>query len=105
VQAALNTGVDLDVHKTRQTSLELLRRFDLVLAMEVGQVEALRTEFPAMADRIHLLTEITRGIPYSIPDPMMSNEGWTEIPAELHKLVQQGFEQIITLANDLHKKH
>ena len=102
-QAALEAGLSLDTHVTRQVSLELLRRFDLILAMEVGQVEAMRTEFPSMASKIHLLTEVARGISYSIPDPMMSDEGWSQIPAELHQLIQQGFDGIVTLANTLHK--
>ena len=42
-------GLDLPDHRSRSVSRELLQGFHLILAMERGQVEALRAEFPDLA--------------------------------------------------------
>lgn len=102
-QAALEAGLSLDGHSARQVSLELLQRFDLILAMEAGQVEAMQTEFPSEAEKIHLLAKVAGNSSYNIPDPFMTEEKAWKIAAELHHLLQQGFERITVLASKMHE--
>lgn len=102
-QAALAVGLNLSDHTARQVSLELLNGFDLVLAMESGQVEAMRVEFPALAYKICLLAEVAAGKPYNIPDPFMVEEESSKVVVELEYLIHQGFDHIITLASALHE--
>jgi protein-tyrosine phosphatase len=66
--AVQERGLDLDDHRSRRVTGDLLRAFDLVLVMEEGHREALRAEFPDLADRIHLLASMAGEI-YDIRDP------------------------------------
>jgi len=102
-QVAIEAGLRLDGHAARQVSLELLRQFDLVLAMESGQVEAMQIEFPTVADKIHLLAEAAGVSSYNIPDPFMTDEKAWKVAAELHHLIQQGFERITSLAREMYE--
>lgn len=102
-QAALVAGLNLSGHVARQVNLELLSSFDLVLAMESGQVEAMRVEFPAFTNKIRLLAEVAAGKSYNIPDPFLYDEESSNVAVELGDLIQQGFERIVTLASALHE--
>ena len=102
-QAAHAADLDLNGHVARQVSLELLSGFDLILAMESGQVEAMGVEFPILAHRIRLLAEVATGMPYDIPDPFAIGEESSNVAVELGNLVHQGFDHIVTLASVLHE--
>jgi len=101
-QAAREAGLNLDGHFARQVDLELLGRFDLILAMEAGQVEAIQVEFPAVARRIHLLSAAVGRAAYDIPDPFLSKEDARQVAAEIQALLQGGFERLTSLAAQLH---
>jgi protein-tyrosine phosphatase len=62
-------GINLRSHRSRTVSRELLQSFDLILTMERGHKEALRAEFPEIASRTFLLTEMV-GENRDIIDPM-----------------------------------
>jgi protein-tyrosine phosphatase len=62
-------GINLRSHRSRTVSRELLQSFDLILTMERGHKEALRAEFPEIAGRTFLLTEMV-GENRDIIDPM-----------------------------------
>ena len=70
----------------------------LILVMEHGQKEALRQEFPKHREKILLLSEVSRGIPYDIPDPM-ADPAIGSVAGEIYKLIEGGFEKICALAN------
>ena len=63
------TEIDLSGHRSQEVTGEILAAADLVLTMEAGQAEALRTEFPDQRSKIHLLSELA-GIQRDIPDPV-----------------------------------
>ncbi len=92
----------LAAHRTRQVDQELLDRFDLILVMEIGHLEALASEFPSACDRLNLLSEVADGSPYSILDPFDQNTDPEEVAAELVALIQNGSRHIIDLAERLH---
>ncbi len=50
-----NYGVDIDRHRSRRVTRDMIRESDLVLAMTVGHAEHLRHEYPDEASRIHTL--------------------------------------------------
>jgi len=96
VQAVLREwDIDLSAHRSRCVSQELLTSFDVILTMERGQQEALRVEFPTLADRIMLLSELV-GAMYDIPDPINGSPAEVrDIAREIELLLQQGCDQIV----------
>jgi len=87
---AAEWGLDLEGHRSRSVDQELLAASHLVLTMEVGQCEALRSEFPAYAQRIHCFAELI-GIRYDIADPIgRSVEVYRATLRELERIVSTG---------------
>ena len=97
---ATRLGINLEGHRTREVETELIQRFDLVLAMEAGQVEAMDAEFPSMTGRIFLLAEVTNEVGYDIPDPALAQDNWQTIANELDDMIIQGFDKIVGLAKE-----
>jgi protein-tyrosine phosphatase len=91
----------LESHRTRQVDSELLSRYDLSIVMEAGHKEALRSEFPALKERVYLLSEIVDGFPYDIPDPAAPGVDPDEVADELKRLIDKGLNQILRLAESL----
>lgn len=99
---ARDRGLDIKSHRSRQVNIALLSQSNLVLVMESGQKEALQVEFPKDREKIYLLSEVTDGIPYDIPDPFGPDSGThQEISNELYELIKRGFENICKLALDI----
>ncbi len=91
-------GLDLARHRSKPVTEALLPNFDLILVMETGHLEALQNEFPSHSDRIHLLSQVTEGRVYSVPDLIRSAESMMEVGGNLHRLIRSGFENICALA-------
>ncbi len=101
VLAAQALGFDLSTHLTRMVDEAMIRDSALLLVMERGQKEALITESPSRADRIYMLTEMLGGVPYDIPDPILSPAEYASILRELCGLIQQSFTRILERARTL----
>jgi len=91
-------GLDIRSHRSRVVTRELIEQSSLTLAMEHGQKEALQQEFPDQRERIFLLSEVSRGIPYDIPDPV-EDPSVGDVAGEICKLIEAGFEKLLALAN------
>lgn len=91
-------ALNLTFHKSRPITEEILAQADLILVMENNHKEAILQEFPFCADRLHLLTEVVRGVPEDIPDPYHSEETPSAISQEIIDLIDQGYHQIVQLA-------
>jgi len=104
LQVAHQLGLDgLDRHRTRQIDQDLLNHFDLIIVMEAGQKEALSTEFPAVRNRLYLLSEIVDGAVYDISDPARPGVNPDEVGWELRFLINKGKGKILELAESLSK--
>lgn len=91
-------GVDLGGHRSRLVSRPLLRPFDLILVMEVGQKEAIGVEFPELVSRVHLLYEMV-GYKRNVSDPIGgTTKDFEDTARELEDLLDRGLENIIRLA-------
>ncbi len=91
-------GFDLVMHRSRAVSKELLGSFDLILTMEIGHKEALQIEFPEVAERIYVLSEMV-DMKYDINDPIgRSVEDFRETADELDYILTKGYEKIVSLA-------
>ncbi len=93
-------GIDLREHASRPVTREMLARFNLILVMERGHKEALRIEFPQIADRVYLLSEMI-GADFEIRDPIgMSIEDFIQTRDEILQLLTISSDKIISLARD-----
>ena len=95
---ARKQGLDLSGHRSKLVSEALLSTQDLILVMESGHREALQNEFPTIMDRVYLLSQVTEGRFYDVPDPIDSAEAMLEVGEDLHELIQTGFGNIYVLA-------
>ena len=87
LQDARDRKLDIKSHRSRQVNAILLSQSNLVLVMEAGQKEALQIEFPKDREKIYLLSEVTDGISYDIPDPFGPDSGThQEISNELYRV-------------------
>jgi protein-tyrosine-phosphatase len=91
-------GLDISDHRSRSVGRELLQSFDLILTMEWGHEEAMRHEFPEVASRIHLLSEMANQSG-NVDDPYGGPaSGYEETAAQIEQLLRIGYEKIIRLA-------
>jgi protein-tyrosine-phosphatase len=98
-RAALkNYGLEINQHRARTVSRNLLESFNLILTMEQGHKEALRWEFPNLSKRIYRLTEMV-GMNYDIKDPMGGTVAdFDDTVFELDQLITEGIGKIEKLA-------
>jgi protein-tyrosine phosphatase len=99
IEDANHFGLDVRGHRSRQVTYELLSKHNLILVMEAGHKEALDIEFPDLAEKIHLLSEVVDGITYDIPDPFsLEGKHDRDVATELHRIITRGHEKIFKLA-------
>lgn len=91
-------GLDIDRHRSRRVTRDLLEESDLVLTMESNHKEALGVEFPELAGRIFLLTELV-GRSDDIADPIGGTKSdYMDTARELESILDRGFKRILQLA-------
>lgn len=98
LRIAASINISLKGHITRQVNLELLARHDLIIVMNRGHREALVFEFPAIQERVHLLSELADQLEYDVIDPATCDLKIDEVAAEILKLVYRAYPRICQLA-------
>ena len=98
---ARNHGLDLSSHRSRPVSTPLLTGSDLILVMAANHQEAIRQEFPGVADRVHLLSKAAGLAPFDVPDPYTSDEPPELVAQEIMDMIDKGYDRIITLSRTL----
>ncbi len=84
-------GLDLETHRARTVTAELLRQADLVLVMANDHKDALAAEFPFVRRKLHLVSELA-GLHYDIGDPYGKTAAAYESCArELAQLIENGY--------------
>ncbi len=97
-QAMARRGLDITGHRSREVTAALLAQFELVLTMEAGQKEALQFEFPDMAGRIYMLSEMSN-VQVAVRDPMGESARVYEAAADqIDRLILRGMDRLIKLA-------
>ncbi len=90
-------GLDISRHRSKTVTYELLELFDLILTMEPGHKEALQVEFPTVASRVFLLSEM-QGLAAPIWDPFGEPVESYEVTAQtMEKLLAKGMPRILSL--------
>lgn len=96
-------GLDVSKHKARTVTAELLDQFDLILTMEPGHKEALRVEFPRIAPRLMMVSEL-EGKEEAIEDPYgKSQEKYEETARNLERIFDKGMSKILALVGSARK--
>jgi protein-tyrosine-phosphatase len=91
-------GLDLSQHSSRIVTTNLMAQFNLILVMEANHKEALHYEFPALAERIFMLSEMT-GKKVSVDDPIgLDMIAYRKCADEIQKWIERGWENILRLA-------
>ena len=96
IQKAQLLGLDIQEHRSRIVTAELLKNTDMVIVMEQGQKEALQNEFLQDAEKIFLLSEVTVGLAYDIPDPVIKKDVG-DIPKEICDLIHRYYAKIVEI--------
>jgi protein-tyrosine-phosphatase len=87
-------GIDLSDHSSRPITEEIVSQSRLILAMERGQKEGLRVEFPQHANRIYLLSEMIQKV-FDIRDPVGGPAvDYDATFREIERILYQGFDRI-----------
>jgi protein-tyrosine-phosphatase len=104
LDVARQFGIDLTPHRAARVNHKLLAGSDLILVMQSSQKEALQVEFPAVADRIYLFSNVVERGAYDIPDLYSSEQEAMEVAQDLNELIRRGRERICVLAGALHNE-
>ena len=96
--AALLGLQGLESHISRQIDQDLVSQYDLIVVMENNHKEAILSEFPNVAGRLFLLSELATGISYDIPDPAYPGINPEDIGRELKNLIIRAKEKILELS-------
>ena len=97
-QVLARRGMDISMHRSRVVTLDLLRRFQLILTMEKGQKEALLLDYPQFAGRIFMISEMA-GQEVDVKDPMGGTYMDFERTADtLDSWISNGLDRIQNLA-------
>jgi protein-tyrosine-phosphatase len=97
---AAKRGLDLSTHTSKGIEGIHREKIDLFLVMEEGQKESILLDYPKLRNKTYLLSELT-GLSFSIPDPYVTRESYSEIALEIETLIQGNVEKIIALAYGL----
>jgi protein-tyrosine phosphatase len=98
LQVLQHRDIDIYEHRSRPVSRELLAQFNLILTMEAGHKEALKVEFPAISDRVYMVSEMI-GEHYDISDPIGEPyEEFERTAQELEMIFEKGSDRIYKLA-------
>jgi len=92
-------GIDLSNHRSRPVTSDLLASYDLILTMERGHKEALRSAFPFFASKVWLISEMIGG-KMDIVDPVgRSLVDYEDTAQEIEGIFSLGIEKIRRLVN------
>lgn len=97
-QVMAEEGIDISSHRSRQVTSEMLQAYDLILTMEVGHKEALQVEFPAIARRVFLLSEMA-GRVEPVEDPYGGSiADYHAAAKQMDAILEKAMPRIIGLA-------
>ncbi len=98
VQLLAEKGIDLSHHRARQLDRYLMEQFALVLVMEHRHKAILQSQYPEVASKVFLLSEMI-GDQSEIDDPVGGTlEDYRETALQIEMILQKGFDRIEQLA-------
>ena len=96
-QIVAKYGIDISRHRSKTVTRELLDPFDLILTMEAGQKEAIQVEFPHLAKRVFMLSEM-QGNKVNVQDPYGGSlASYERAEATIVRMLTNGIDRIRAL--------
>ena len=87
-------GMDLSGHQSSLLSAEMVDAFNLILVMEMDHKKALQEEFPALKNRVFLLSEMA-GEKLDVDDPVGKPlEEYRRTADLITRFIDSGFDRI-----------
>ena len=103
VTAAAQLGLNLNEHRTREVTAQILSDADLIIVMEQGQKEALECEFADCIGQIVLMGELAGEHESEILDPARTDfEDGDAIVRSIVACIDKGFVKLMDLAKSRH---
>jgi len=96
---AQGLGMNIMGHRSSMIDARLAGEANVIIVMEQGHKEALRSEFPSEAGKVYLLSEVATGASFDVPDPV-GPEGGEGVENEIEGMIHAGFERICELAGE-----
>jgi protein-tyrosine phosphatase len=91
--------IDLTQHRSRPVDGELLRTADVILVMTQNHRESLLAEFPEIAGRVYLLSQLVDR-KFDIEDPYGGSLDDYEVCADdIQKILTNGWTRLVELSN------
>jgi protein-tyrosine phosphatase len=95
-ETARQMGLNIEEHRSKSITRDLIGKARLLIVMELGQKEGLEAEYPQSRSKVRLLSEMAGEPPYDIPDPVGKGlDQYLKTGNELLTLIQQAFNSII----------
>jgi protein-tyrosine-phosphatase len=92
-------GIQLVGHRSQPLIVEALREADIVLAMTRNHKEAIQAEFPRMADKVFLLSQLVDQV-FDIEDPYGGSlEDYELCASDIESLLERGLDRLVELAD------
>jgi len=100
IQAMAARGIDISGHRSRATTDRILQDAALILTMERAHANVLQALFPAHAERVHLLAQMT-GLESDVADPVGSPlEDYRRTAQEIENLIELGYHRMMQLIGE-----
>ena len=91
-------GIDLSGHRARPLTGSLLHAADVILVMTRFHLEALRAEFPEVAEKTYLISQLI-GQSFDIDDPVNGTvDDYQACFDDLSQILSQGYARLKELA-------
>jgi protein-tyrosine-phosphatase len=92
-------GIDLGGHRSRLLDGDLVRSVDVILVMTRHHLEAICAEFPEVADRTFMLSQLI-GQSFDIVDPVQGTlDDYRRCAADLQQILRDGHTRLADLAD------
>ena len=90
-------GMDMSAHRARSVDKDMLLASDMIFTMESGHKEALLSEFPSIAGKLFMLSELV-GQKRDIVDPMGGDlADFEDTAREIEKILNSSLQRIADL--------
>lgn len=97
--AMAERNIDITGHRSRLLDGDLLRSVDIILVMTRNHLEAICAEFPEVADRTFMISQLI-GQTYDIVDPVQGTlDDYRRCAADLQKILRDGYTRLVELAD------
>ena len=98
-------NIDISGHRSRLLDGDLLRGVDVILVMTRHHREAICAEFPEVADRTLMMSQLI-GQTFDIVDPVQGTlDDYRRCATDLQQILRDGYPRLIELADRVAGNH